>query len=550
MFFYCTIYGQTNNKRTIDSLSKLDYEILFDTINKELYSSKTLIYAKAYTKKAQISKDTTNTIIGYYYQSLKATNKYELLDSLIYLSKKIDNHNFITVGYYDKAIEYYNKRDFKSALDNYIKAYDNNDGSNKEYLGFLIENGIASLKSRINYDEEALILFKKNLKYVLKNNFKEEEPNKYFDVLASLSHSYRKNNLLDSAYYYNKKGLMESKEAMHYYDYNHFVLNDGVLSFFKRNYTNAIDSINKSLPYIIKNNDLPNLAVGHFYLGKIKLLKGKEDEAIDHFIKVDSVFTINKDLLPELKENYILIKKIYKEKKDLINELKYLERLILIDSILDANYKVLSKRIAKHYDNNDLLKEKEQLSLLVKKNNKNYTILVAIVCLTIIALLIFILYVKQKNKQRLKQLLGNKSNIFEERENIQMTSTKKKSITINPEIVEDLLIKLELFENNKDFTLNTVNLNDLSNQFGTNPKYLSKVINYNKQKNFSNYLNDLRIKYAIDKLKEDKQFRLYTIKAIANEVGFNSTESFSKAFFKITKLKPSSFLKELNKKDV
>ncbi|NVK53168.1 MAG: AraC family transcriptional regulator, partial [Flavobacteriaceae bacterium] len=46
----------------------------------------------------------------------------------------------------------------------------------------------------------------------------------------------------------------------------------------------------------------------------------------------------------------------------------------------------------------------------------------------------------------------------------------------------------------------------------------------------------------------DRQFRKYSVKAIAHEVGFNTAESFSKAFFKFAGIKPSYFIKELNKK--
>jgi AraC-like DNA-binding protein len=39
----------------------------------------------------------------------------------------------------------------------------------------------------------------------------------------------------------------------------------------------------------------------------------------------------------------------------------------------------------------------------------------------------------------------------------------------------------------------------------------------------------------------------FTIKAIANEFGYNSAETFSNAFYKQVKIKPSYFIKELRK---
>ena len=40
---------------------------------------------------------------------------------------------------------------------------------------------------------------------------------------------------------------------------------------------------------------------------------------------------------------------------------------------------------------------------------------------------------------------------------------------------------------------------------------------------------------------------LETIKAIANEMGFNTTEAFSKSFYKSTGIYPSFFIKQLEK---
>jgi AraC-like DNA-binding protein len=73
------------------------------------------------------------------------------------------------------------------------------------------------------------------------------------------------------------------------------------------------------------------------------------------------------------------------------------------------------------------------------------------------------------------------------------------------------------------------------------------VINHYKNKSFINYLNELRITYAIKELKENTMIRKFTIKAIANEVGYNSGETFSNAFYKQVGIKPSFFIKELGK---
>ena len=87
----------------------------------------------------------------------------------------------------------------------------------------------------------------------------------------------------------------------------------------------------------------------------------------------------------------------------------------------------------------------------------------------------------------------------------------------------------------------------MSKKVGTNSKYLSKIINKYKEKTFSNYINDLRIEYAINKLYSDKQFRKYSIEAIADDLGFKSSRSFFGVFQKKTGISPSYFILELER---
>ena len=116
-------------------------------------------------------------------------------------------------------------------------------------------------------------------------------------------------------------------------------------------------------------------------------------------------------------------------------------------------------------------------------------------------------------------------------------------------MVNEILIKLDDFESSKGFITKKYTLNSLSKELKTNSTYLSKVINITKGMNFSNYLNNLKIEYVLDKLTNDEQFRqVYNIKGIAKKCGFSNTQSFSTAFYKKTGLHPSYFIKQLNQK--
>ena len=151
----------------------------------------------------------------------------------------------------------------------------------------------------------------------------------------------------------------------------------------------------------------------------------------------------------------------------------------------------------------------------------------------------------QKRQKKYTNLLENLSRKIENgissRDNSEI-----KTIGISKEIVERVLLNLNAFEYNQEFLSTNVNLSSLSKSLETNSSYLSKIINHTKGKTFKNYLNDLRVSYAYETLKNDVQQRKYTIEASAHDFGFKSAENFSKKFNAAYGLYPSKYLKQLN----
>ncbi|QHI37382.1 hypothetical protein IMCC3317_27610 [Kordia antarctica] len=117
-------------------------------------------------------------------------------------------------------------------------------------------------------------------------------------------------------------------------------------------------------------------------------------------------------------------------------------------------------------------------------------------------------------------------------------------IEINETIVNSILENLQAFERERGFLISKITLHQFAKQLKTNTKYLSKVINTYKLKSFRNYINDLRIQHSLQELENNTNYRKYTVKAMAKESGFGTTESFSKAFQKNTGETVSSFLRQ------
>ena len=129
------------------------------------------------------------------------------------------------------------------------------------------------------------------------------------------------------------------------------------------------------------------------------------------------------------------------------------------------------------------------------------------------------------------------------------TEAKQKStklaINISSKTEQNLLDKLNEFESTKGFLKKEVNLNYLAKQFNTNTKYLSEIIKSYKNKNFNQYLNELRIDYLIEQLKTDDKVLNTKLSYLASDFGFNSHSSFSTIFTQYVGKTPSEYIKDL-----
>lgn len=127
------------------------------------------------------------------------------------------------------------------------------------------------------------------------------------------------------------------------------------------------------------------------------------------------------------------------------------------------------------------------------------------------------------------------------------TIEQKNAIPVPEEIEIQLLKKLKKFESSQKFTSKNLLISTLANSLGTNTTYLSSVINQHKNKNFNNYINELRVNYIIQKLNTDPKYLKYKISHLAEEAGFSTHDTFTTTFKNLTGISPSQFIKLLHK---
>ncbi|NAS32147.1 helix-turn-helix domain-containing protein [Flavobacteriaceae bacterium R38] len=561
IFLFVTVSGAS--QKIPDSLLSKSYEELRNSYW-EVYpdSLKGSEYVKTYLFKAKKDHDTIKIARGYQWFKF-ISSKYDDLDyysiyndSIISITKNIKNHNvYPAIAYHYKGIFLYNKGDLEEALNNFLIAKNHVEKNNNTPLFFSVKQAIAALKSKIGLEEEALKIYQEQLKEI--RNFKSSDIDKvnqidylddYIITLSNISLTYIRLKKIDLADIYIKKGINESlkfndsihNDSIYYYG---FVSASAYNEYFKGNYKAAIDSLDKAFPHETDQNSRIN---HYLYKGRIAKDLNNTEEAILNFEKLDSIYEIHQDPVLELPEVYQTFIDYYKEKGDIENQLKYIDKFITVDSVLDANFNYLSTNITKEYDIPLLVSEKENLiSQLEKEKNQSNTGLGILAGVSLLlGGFLFYYYKKQRfYKKRFEEILNTEPT----KVSFLRRQESKKVHDLSKDVVEKITKGLKEFEREKDFLDHSTTLNSLSKKLDTNSNYLSKVINSYEQKNFSNYLNDLRVEYAIEQLKTNKQFRLYSVKGMAKEVGFNSPESFSKAFHKRTGIYPSYFLKQLEK---
>ena len=116
---------------------------------------------------------------------------------------------------------------------------------------------------------------------------------------------------------------------------------------------------------------------------------------------------------------------------------------------------------------------------------------------------------------------------------------------IADQIIENVLLQLKEFEDNKDYLKGKITLNILANRFETNSRYLSKIVKIHKEKSFTEYITHLKIEYVKNRLETDEQFRNFTLSAIARELGYKRPEAFQRVFLKKEHITLKAFIKNL-----
>lgn len=548
LLFSFNLQAQNINK----SFESLTYDQLKDAFFKN--EGKIQIqkkYAKAFLVKAKKENNTPKIARGYYYYSLL----YEDNRKIIYFDSIINNvvlpaseKNYPYVIFLEKGHFLSKKHRYNEAINCYLTVQELAYSESITYY-YKAKYAIAVLKSeKMGEVEEALPLYKECYSFYKTQRNNPDLRFAYEASIFGLADTYKALKNKDSASYYNKLGFNETKKSKNEFLHNIFILNEGACQVLVNNYNATIDSVSKALPFMIKHNDEINILAAYYYKAKAYQGLNLKNKAVENYIKVDSIYKLNSVISHEFSDGYRFLIDYYEHRGDKENKLKYLTTYLEIQNRFQKEYKELSVKLKNDYDLPNLVKDKESLIKSLQADEKKYFwLIILLIGIASCFVLVSIYQNRQKKKYKLNfEKIINQTSNPEDFNNADSKQTQKKESNLSENLVKELNDKLKKFEKDKLYKNPNISIQYLANEFTTNTKYLSMVINEYKNKNFINYINDLRIDNIIEQLKQNKNLRKYTIVALAEEAGFNTAESFSNAFYKRTGIKPSFFVKELN----
>jgi len=551
---HCIVPAQSITSKPLDSLAQKSYQELKDIFYKyqgddNVLAEKIARYTLKRARKEKVYEAVANSYIRlhYVYEDDRIIAE-QYIDTSIIVCNTHNLKGLLAENYSHKGDLHYRSKEYNSALKYYLQSRDYYNKLEDRESYYILQYSIGLIKLRMLENEEALNIFKDCFAY--QEEIKKEEDTivsyNYLSVMRSLVIAYAANGKIDSTTLYNKKGYHLAKLHPEYNELK-FTHLEGGNQFLKGNYKAAEDSLLKALPLLKRFKSKENLAIAYSHLGRIYKQYNELDKTVFYFKKIDSIYNVDKYIIPKPREIYEGLINYYKEKEDIKQQLYFTEQLLTIDSVLTKDFIALNKTF-KEYDISNLTKEKERLVSLLNKEQsvfKRNTVLFFIITLLLVLLFTYLYCKKINNEKRFNQIINELQSKSNQSRPILLKKPVKATLDIDQKLIDAILKDLKLFEANKDYLTPKITLYKLAKNLNTNSKYLSKVINKFKFKTFNNYINDLRIDYVMQQLQNNSTLKKYTIKAMAEEVGFASKDTFTKAFFKKNGITVSYFIKKL-----
>jgi len=459
-----------------------------------------------------------------------------------------------------KSYIYTERGEYDLSYETAINLLEEGDDAEDPYMRMRAYSAISHFYLRLGEYEKALNYCLHGLDYIL-----ELKEGRFIfpkiDEIARMTHKLKgTKEALDIYEFY--LDLEKTTEAPGDYIQSVVYMNIATIYIEELQLDKAKDFLNKAFDLIDANNYRFRKPRAHVLMAQLHLKEGDSVRAREaynnayHTSKAIKAFDVVKEVSKELS---LLNKAMgYSDEAEFFSSLY----LSVSDSLFSLESEQRVRILEARRRISEISRQKEILEIKSKSQEERYRLMIIILAITLVSGFFATLSyfkVKRKNKllfYRTKELAVEKLNQKKRTDNVKGKESKAQvrklgsdKNYLDEDVKQIILTKLNRLEEETFFLHSKCSLHSLAETLQTNQKYLSQVINHEKNANFNNYINNLRIDYLLNRLLEDKEYRNSKLSYIATTSGFNNLNTFYSAFKKRLGILPSYFIEKLNEED-
>lgn len=512
------IYEQELLKRSITDAETIDFYL---EVGRALIVQGDYELSDYYLKKGIVYAETTQDFP-------KLSRLYTFLGN----SKLMTWHNQEALDAYYKALEFTHK---KEGIDDRV---------------VIIQPNIAIIRRRMKQLDQALDACNEALAIIPYTAFNNQRD--HVNLLTIVSEVHLDLQQYDTVLNYVNQGISMSNALEYEAGLIDLYTKKGAVYFYKKDYEQALQYL-KTADRIFKVSTTKSKTISiniNYYLASCYAARGDYEKAINQLQLITGITdTDERKNYTRLINAYKLMAACYESIGDDKNSSDWYRKYgelykkyqdtkdELVNTIYEKDTGILGKQIETLEDQ--------------KARQKRTALYFLTLLIAVSGLCVFIVY-RYKRKQRSNKVSFDK--LLEKVTKLEKSSEEKlkpkepsRELIIDDQKITEVLKGLKRLEQ-QEFFLNTdCSLRSMAKKVKTNATYLSKIINTHKGVSYNDYINNLRIDYAVNRIKSDKKFRSFSIKSIATELGYKSDYSFAKHFKSKTGINPSYYIKRIEK---
>ena len=319
-------------------------------------------------------------------------------------------------------------------------------------------------------------------------------------------------------------------------------------------YDKAIPLLKSSIDRSLADRDYAHLSGVLATLAQLYISKGNAAEAkryVDLARKYHDIAPRGRTLL----QIYEVLSRYYAITGNARLAIAYMDSVSMENRRLDDQFSALQLLRAnqRHHLLEQRLKEEQLKAETIRSSGYRRSLVIAITALLLIGGILIRYFLLYRKKRAAYQKLVSKSQawaqvyteIAEPDDTIELddaTDFDEEEYSNLPDDIDLSIMKdiEKLMQTDKLYKDYTFSLDSLAQKLGTKQHYVSVAINHCTRKNFNTFVNEYRIKEAVQILSKNDA-RIPTMEAIAFDVGFSSRQIFHRTFKKLTGLSPAEF---------